>query len=83
MRKFQYLVTIDLDDEHLEGMVRNDPSLLEGETLKHLTPETFVSFLAENMAPGMDIALRDGLGDTGNSQVKTVFKGEILNEADC
>lgn len=76
MRKFQYLVTIDLDDKHLEDMIRDDPSLLEGEVFKGVTPETFVSFIATGIPAAMDISLKEGLGDTGNSKVRTIFAGE-------
>ena len=83
MRKFQYLVTIDLDDKHLEKMIKDEPDLLDCETFEGVSPENFVSFFAEEMTEGIDEALQKGLGDAGNSEIKTVFKGELLNEADC
>lgn len=76
MRKFHYLVTIDLDDAHLEQMVKDQPDLIDCETFEGVTPENFVSVFAEKMTEGIDEALQEGLGDAGNSKVKTVFAGE-------
>lgn len=76
MRKFHYLVTIELDEKHLEEMVKEDPELIEGERFEGVTPETFVDFLAKNIPPGIDAALKEGLGDVGECSVKTVFAGE-------
>lgn len=76
MRKFHYLVTIDLDDEHLEQMVKDQPDLLEGEAFEGVSPENFISVFAQRMTEGIDEALKEGLGDAGNSKVKTVFAGE-------
>ncbi|KAB3178433.1 hypothetical protein F9047_10810 [Escherichia coli] len=76
MRKFHYLVTIDLDDDHLEQMVKDQPDLIDCETFEGVAPENFVSVFAEKMTEGIDEALQEGLGDAGNSKVKTIFAGE-------
>ncbi|MCL6318804.1 hypothetical protein EXT67_21150 [Pectobacterium atrosepticum] len=76
MRKFHYLVTIDVDDEHLEQMVKDQPDLLEGEAFEGVSPENFISIFAQRMTEGIDEALQEGLGDAGNSKVKTAFAGE-------
>lgn len=76
MRKFQYTVTIDLDDKHLEQMVKDQPDLIDCEAFKGVTDENFVTVFAEKMVSGIDEALKDGLGDAGDSKVKTIFVGE-------
>ncbi|QQG33566.1 hypothetical protein [Pectobacterium phage PcCB7V] len=76
MRKFHYLITIDLDEEYLEQMVKDQPDLIEGEAFEGVSPENFISVFAQRMTEGIDDALKEGLGDAGNSKVKTVFAGE-------
>lgn len=76
MRKFHYLITIDLDEEYLEQMVKDQPDLIEGEAFEGVSPENFISVFAQRMTEGIDEALQEGLGDAGNSKVKTTFAGE-------
>lgn len=77
MRKFQYILTVDLDDKFLEDMVKEDPSLIEGEGFEGLSVENFIPRFAEKLADPITEKLKHGLGDAGKSKVKTVFGGEV------
>lgn len=76
MRRFQYLVTIDLDDEYFEDMVGEDPGILDDE-FKGVAQEDFVDVFATKLAPALKEHLDEGLGDAGKSKLDVIFAGEV------
>lgn len=77
MRKFQYLVTLDIDDDHVEAAVADRPDLLVDE-LKGVDQGDVVTSMAEKLlAEAMQETLEEGLGDAGLSKVSVLFAGEV------
>lgn len=77
MRKFQYLVTLDIDDAHIEACVAENPNLVVDE-LKGVDEEDIVTSMAEKLlAEAMQETLTEGLGDAGLSKVSVLFAGEV------
>lgn len=77
MRKFQYVVTLDLDDEHLNLMVKEDPTLLEGGPLEGVEADGFIPAFAESVTPSITEELQKHLGDAGSSTIRATFAGEV------
>lgn len=75
MKKFQYVVTLDLDDEFLKQLVKDHPEVLEEDDFKDVAEEDLPLAFAKAMAKPMEDALLSGMGQSGDSKIKVDFGG--------
>jgi|AGFT01.1.fsa_nt_gi hypothetical protein len=76
MRKFQYVVTIDVDDDHF---LSEDAGLVEEiKKLDGISGPDLVYALADARFPAaMEDILNRNMGDAGKTKVKATFAGEV------
>lgn len=80
MRKFQYVLTVDLDDDYLS----TPAAAKELKGVDGLDQSNPVYSLAVDKFPEAIIeTLMRGMGAAGNTKISVEFTAEILNEADC
>lgn len=74
MRKFQYVVTVDLDDGYLaRPEVEAELKKVDG-----LNLDNPVYSLAEDMFPAaITETLMRGMGDSGDTKITVTFAGEV------
>lgn len=73
MRKFQYVLTVDLDDEYLsrpevEAELKNVDGIDQNNLVYSLAADKFPQAIVETLSRGM--------GDCGNTKISVEFKAE-------
>lgn len=75
MKKFQYVITLDLDDDSLKQLVKDHPEVLDGIDFNGVPEEDLPFAFAKAMTEPMEDALCSGMGQSGNSKIKVDFGG--------